>query len=226
MIKGGYLLLLLILLPPTLLLLLLPYAGEDQKPGSHTDSFSYIFMFDVSSVADGSLDISLLFRPGHAHRHDDAKPTPHSLPRHAKDLIRGGIPGRATHLVADQDGAFHGWVLVEHIQIFLALHHQGKGELEEDVNVGCAREVGLGDCRGCRVVAVNAGVASSHCSLHAEASAGQVSDVLLLDDQRRSALFARERLFPPSQCTFFPPSQHSFLPSASPTPTCCSRLVL
>ena len=114
-------------------------------------------------------------------------------------MIQGGYPGGVTVVIGQGGGLFEGWVLVERIEILLALPDQipsgGGGDSRQsaregvdDADVGCAREVGLEACRGCRVLGVSGGVIAHECI---GLEGPDASDMLLLDDERRSTRFAR-----------------------------------
>ncbi len=87
---------------------LLSNMDEHQRPGKHTEAFSYIFLFDISSAADGPLEISLLFHPGEEEDDDEVDDVPWTgeegddmlnvrhitrLRRRAA-MIQGSYPGR------------------------------------------------------------------------------------------------------------------------------------
>ena len=173
--------------------------GEEQKPGPHAESFSYVFVFDVSPAADGPVQVSLMFHPG-----DSA-----DAGGRGAEIIRGGYPGREAHVMGEGGGEFQGWVLVDSVEVILSLGAQGAdvgagggvegaaalavgagGEGADDEDVGCARGVGLRACRGCTVLAVEAGLVRYECGGEEGGAGAAGRDMLLEDDQRRSARFS------------------------------------
>ena len=120
-------------------------------------------------------------------------------------MIRGGYPGSQSLLLGTEGslgakgGGFEGWILVERIEVFLPPRSEGEGkeedEEDEDMEAGCSRQVGLPPCRACHIVAVEAGIALSRClggggDMEGGGGDSLVLDSLLLDDERRSRLFA------------------------------------
>jgi hypothetical protein len=169
--------------------------GESQQPGAVSESFSYVFVFDVSNAADGPLEISLLFHPGEdAEEEGDAgeegggEVEERERDRRRSSMIRGSHPAVRPHVIRHEESELHGWVLVEQIEVLLAGHASlaaSGGEVEEggggeskeaegggDADVGCVREVGLDACRGCSVLGVAQGVVSHSCSTEALGQAG------------------------------------------------------
>ena len=122
--------------------------GESQQPGAVSESFSYVFVFDVSNAADGPLEISLLFHPGEdAEEEGDAgeegggEVEERERDRRRSSMIRGSHPAVRPHVIRHEESELHGWVLVEQIEVLLAGHASlaaSGGEVEEGGSGGAS----------------------------------------------------------------------------------------